>query len=328
MPRSGGWASTTSTSTSATARTRTTPLEETLRALDDIVTQGKVLYVGVSMWPAELLDEAHRLHQKLNLDPIVSNQPEYSMLHARHRGRRAARLQAARNRPGRLLADRSRRARGQVQARASSLPQAPARATAGRCGFMERFMRDDVLAPCRISRPIADELGITMAQMAIAWVLREPGVSSAIVGASRPEQVDENVAASGIELPPETLEPHRRDPRSRVCLEDSSRRGRENEQEPDEAEDDGEDDPNDRARLPRHALPRRPPARRRRRRRLSERGQARRGEERVGQRRRGEPGDDPAPAEPEECRDAARSSSSSERTSSSRERTSSHTGSE
>jgi aryl-alcohol dehydrogenase-like predicted oxidoreductase len=66
-------------------------------------------------------------------------------------------------------------------------------------------MRDDLLEAVQNLRPIADELGITMAQLAIAWVLREPGVSSAIVGATRPEQVDENVAASGIELPPEVL---------------------------------------------------------------------------------------------------------------------------
>jgi aryl-alcohol dehydrogenase-like predicted oxidoreductase len=66
-------------------------------------------------------------------------------------------------------------------------------------------MRDDLLEAVQDLRPVADELGITMAQLAIAWVLREPGVSSAIVGASRPEQVDEDVAASGIELPPEVL---------------------------------------------------------------------------------------------------------------------------
>jgi aryl-alcohol dehydrogenase-like predicted oxidoreductase len=78
-------------------------------------------------------------------------------------------------------------------------------ATPGDSGFMERFMRDDLLGAVQKLRPIADELGITMAQLAIAWVLREPGVSSAIVGASRPEQVDENVAASGIELSPEIL---------------------------------------------------------------------------------------------------------------------------
>jgi aryl-alcohol dehydrogenase-like predicted oxidoreductase len=66
-------------------------------------------------------------------------------------------------------------------------------------------MRDDLLEAVQNLRPIADELGITMAQLAIAWVLREPGVSSAIVGATRPEQVDENVAASGIELSPDVL---------------------------------------------------------------------------------------------------------------------------
>jgi aryl-alcohol dehydrogenase-like predicted oxidoreductase len=71
--------------------------------------------------------------------------------------------------------------------------------------IMDRFMSDDVLAAVLDLRPIADELGITMAQLAIAWVLREPGVSSAIVGASRPEQVDENAAASGVELPDEVL---------------------------------------------------------------------------------------------------------------------------
>jgi aryl-alcohol dehydrogenase-like predicted oxidoreductase len=84
-------------------------------------------------------------------------------------------------------------------------PQGTRAATPGDSGFMERFMRDDLLEAVQGLRPIADELGITMAQMAIAWVLREPGISSAIVGASRPEQVDENVAASGIELPPEAL---------------------------------------------------------------------------------------------------------------------------
>jgi aryl-alcohol dehydrogenase-like predicted oxidoreductase len=70
---------------------------------------------------------------------------------------------------------------------------------------MERFMRDELLEAVQNLRPIADELGITMAQLAIAWVLREQGVSSAIVGATRPEQVDENVAASGIELSPDQL---------------------------------------------------------------------------------------------------------------------------
>jgi voltage-dependent potassium channel beta subunit len=182
----------------------TTPLEETLRALDDIVTHGKALYVGVSMWPAELLDEAHRIHNKLNLDQIVSNQPEYSML---TRDIEENVLPVSRQLGiGQVVY--SPIAQGVLAGKYKPGEQPPAgtrAATPGDSGFMERFMRDDLLEAVQKLRPIADELGITMAQMAIAWVLREPGVSSAIVGASRPEQVDENVAASGIELSPETL---------------------------------------------------------------------------------------------------------------------------
>jgi voltage-dependent potassium channel beta subunit len=182
----------------------TTPVEETLRALDDIVTQGKALYVGVSMWPAELLDEAHRLHERLNLDPIVSNQPEYSML--------------TRDIEEAVLPVSKQLGIGQVvyspiaqgvlagKYKPGERPAAGTRAaTPGDSGFMERFMRDDLLEAVQRLRPVADELGITMAQLAIAWVLREPGVSSAIVGASRVEQVDENVGASGVELPPDAL---------------------------------------------------------------------------------------------------------------------------
>jgi voltage-dependent potassium channel beta subunit len=180
------------------------PLEETLRALDDLVTQGKVVYVGVSMWSAELLDEASRIQQKLNLDPIVSNQPEYSML---HRDIEEGVIPCSKQLGiGQVVY--SPIAQG-VLAGKYEPGQAPPRgtraATPGDAGLMERFMRDDVLRAVQELRPIAAELGITMPQMALAWVLREPGVSSAIVGASRPEQVEENVAASGIELPPEAL---------------------------------------------------------------------------------------------------------------------------
>jgi voltage-dependent potassium channel beta subunit len=183
---------------------QTTPLEETLRALDDIVTQGKALYVGVSMWPAELLDEAHRLHERLNLDPIVSNQPEYSML-VRDIERDVLPVSKQLG-IGQVVY--SPIAQGVLAGKYKPGEQPPAgtrAATPGDSGFMERFMRDDLLEAVQRLRPIADELGITMAQLAIAWVLREPGVSSAIVGASRPEQVDENVTASGVELPPEVL---------------------------------------------------------------------------------------------------------------------------
>jgi aryl-alcohol dehydrogenase-like predicted oxidoreductase len=180
------------------------PLDETLRALDDLVTQGKVLYVGVSMWPAELLDEGRRLQVKLNLDPIVSNQPEYSML--------------AREIEDDVLPVCKQLGIGQVvyspiaqgvltgKYQPGDEPPAGTRAaTPEGSGFIARHLRNDVLTAVQGLRPIADELGITMAQLAVAWVLREPGVSSAIIGASRPEQVEENVAASGIELPPDVL---------------------------------------------------------------------------------------------------------------------------
>jgi voltage-dependent potassium channel beta subunit len=181
-----------------------TPLEETLRALDDLVTQGKVLYVGVSMWSAERIDEARRIQSKLNLDPIVSNQPEYSML--------------TRDIEEDILPVSKQLGIGQVvyspiaqgvlagkYKPGERPPEGTRAATPGDADFMGRFMRDDLLEAVQRLRPIADELGITMAQLAIAWVLREPGVSSAIVGASRPEQVEENVAAGGIDLPPEVL---------------------------------------------------------------------------------------------------------------------------
>jgi voltage-dependent potassium channel beta subunit len=181
-----------------------TPLEETLRALDDLVTQGKVLYVGVSMWPAETLDEARRIQVKLNLDPIVSNQPEYSLL--------------ARDIEDDVLPVSRQLGIGQVvyspmaqgvltgKYLPGEQPPAGTRATTPEgSGFIARYLHDDVVGAVQNLRPIADELGITMAQLAIAWVLREPGVASAIVGASRPEQVEDNVAAVGVELPPEVL---------------------------------------------------------------------------------------------------------------------------
>jgi voltage-dependent potassium channel beta subunit len=182
-----------------------TPLEETLRALDDLVTQGKVLYVGVSEWSAQRIQEARRIQAELNLDPLASNQPEYSMLQRKIEedvlpvskglgigqvvwSPLAQGVLAGKYKPGEQPAEGTRAA------------------TPGDQDMMSRFMRDDVLEAVQNLRPFADELGITMAQLALAWVLREPGVSSAIVGASRPEQVEDNVAASGIELGDDVLQ--------------------------------------------------------------------------------------------------------------------------
>jgi aryl-alcohol dehydrogenase-like predicted oxidoreductase len=180
-----------------------TPLEETLRALDDLVRQGKVLYVGVSEWPAELLDEARRIQAERGYDTIVSNQPQYSML---YRAIEADVIPLSR-RLGIGQIVWSPIAQGVLTGKYMPGDEPPrgSRATGPDAGFMRAFMRDDVLAAVQRLRPIAAGLGVSPAQLAIAWVLREENVSSAIVGASRPDQVDENLAASGIELGDDVL---------------------------------------------------------------------------------------------------------------------------
>jgi voltage-dependent potassium channel beta subunit len=181
-----------------------TPVEETLRALDDLVTQGKVLYVGVSEWSAEQLDEARAIQRALGLDPIVSNQPQYSML---WRAIESEVLPLSKTLGiGQVVWSPIAQGVLAGKYKPGDTPPEDSRANDPEMGaFMAGFLRDEVLEPVQQLRPIAEELGITMAQLALAWVLREPGVSSAIVGASRPEQVDENVAASGIELGADVL---------------------------------------------------------------------------------------------------------------------------
>jgi aryl-alcohol dehydrogenase-like predicted oxidoreductase len=180
-----------------------TPLSETLRALEDIVRQGKALYVGVSEWSAELLDEARRIQDERGWDPLVSNQPQYSML---YRPIESEVIPLSEQRGiGQIVF--SPIAQGVLTGKYLPGGQPPqgSRATGPDASFIQPFMRDDVLGAVQRLRPIADGLGVSMAQLAIAWVLRQPNVSSAIVGASRPEQVDENLAASGVELGEDVL---------------------------------------------------------------------------------------------------------------------------
>jgi aryl-alcohol dehydrogenase-like predicted oxidoreductase len=181
-----------------------TPLEETLRALDDLVTQGKVLYVGVSEWSADQLEQARQIQAGLGLDPLVSNQPQYSIL---YRAIEDAVIPLSR-RLGIGQVVWSPIAQGVLTGKYAPGDAPPEDSRAAHpedAVFMARFMEDRVLEGVQRLRPLADDLGVTMAQLAIAWVLREPNVSSAIVGASRPEQVEENVAASGIEIPGDVL---------------------------------------------------------------------------------------------------------------------------
>jgi aryl-alcohol dehydrogenase-like predicted oxidoreductase len=179
-----------------------TPLEETMEALTEVVRQGKTRYIGFSEWTAEQIQAALDLVPRV--EKFVSSQPQYSLLY-RVPEREVIPLCAA-NGISQIVW--SPLAQGALTGKYTpgEAPPAGTRAASREMGWsMDRFRDDDVLEAVQRLRPIADGLGITMAQRARAWVLREPNVASAIVGASRPEQVEDNAAASGIELDEATL---------------------------------------------------------------------------------------------------------------------------
>ena len=176
-----------------------TPLEETMVAFADVVRQGKALYIGVSEWPADKIREAAALAKELRI-PFVSNQPQYSML---WRVIEDEVVPASRE-VGVSQIVWSPVAQGVLTGKYKPGQAAPegSRATDTKGGqqMIERWMRDDVLERVQKLQPVADELGITMAQLAIAWVLKNDNVAAAIIGASRPEQITDNVKASEVEL--------------------------------------------------------------------------------------------------------------------------------
>ncbi|MGD0935070.1 MAG: aldo/keto reductase family protein [Streptosporangiaceae bacterium] len=177
-----------------------TPLEETLRAFEDLVRQGKALYIGVSEWRAEEIAAALRVAEQMGFDRIVSNQPQYNMLW--------------RVIESEVIPLCEKEGIGQIvfspiaqgvltgKYRPGEQPPADSRATdqAGGANFISRWMRDSLLAKVQQLKPIADEAGLSLAQLAVAWTLQNPDVSAAIIGATRPEQVRENAQASGVKL--------------------------------------------------------------------------------------------------------------------------------
>ncbi len=181
-----------------------TPLEETLRTLDDLVRQGKVLYIGVSEWTADQISDALRITKQMNLDRIVSNQPRYNMIQRQ--------IEAG------VVPLSEREGVGQVvfsplgqgiltgKYRPGEAPQRGTRAADPESNrFMQQLMNEEVLSAVEGLRPVASEAGLSMGQLALAWVLRRENVSSAIIGASRPEQVEDNAAASGATLSPDAI---------------------------------------------------------------------------------------------------------------------------
>jgi aryl-alcohol dehydrogenase-like predicted oxidoreductase len=177
-----------------------TPIEETLRAFDDLVRQGKVLYVGVSEWRAEEIAAALKVADEMGFDRIVSNQPQYNMIW--------------RVIESEVIPLSEKEGVGQVvfspigqgiltgKYLPGAEPPAGSRATdqSGGATFISRFLTDGLLVRVQELRSVADEAGLTLAQLAVAWTLQNPNVSAAIIGATRPDQVRDNVGASGVRL--------------------------------------------------------------------------------------------------------------------------------
>ena len=182
---------------------RSTPLEETMLAFADLVRQGKVLYVGVSEWTAQQITDAAALARELRV-PLISNQPQYSMLWRVIE----AEVVPACEQEGISQIVWSPIAQGVLTGKykPGEAPPAGSRATDETGGkFISRMLEDRVLERVQRLRPIADDCGLSMAQLAIAWVLQNGNVAAAIIGATRPEQVTENVKAVGVELDAEVL---------------------------------------------------------------------------------------------------------------------------
>ncbi|MGB3332903.1 MAG: aldo/keto reductase family protein [Mycobacterium sp.] len=181
-----------------------TPLEETMQAFADIVRAGKALYIGVSEWTPDQIRQAHGMARQLGIS-LISSQPQYSML---WRVIEPEVVPTCRE-LGLSQIVWSPMAQGVLSGKylPGQPPPAGSRATdeKGGANFIKRFMTDDVLTRVQQLAPIAAELELTTAQLAIAWVLQNDNVAAALVGASRPEQVAENVKAAGVRIPDELL---------------------------------------------------------------------------------------------------------------------------
>lgn len=174
-----------------------TPLEETLRVFDDIVRQGKAHYIGVSEWTAQQISDALAIAREMGFDRIVSSQPQYSML---WRVPEAEVIPLCRKEGiGQIVW--SPLAMGVLTGKYTpdSAPPEGTRAARG-SGISHEYLSRDTLEAVQQLKPLAEDAGLTVAQFALAWVLRNDNVAAAIVGASRPEQVVDNVKASGVKL--------------------------------------------------------------------------------------------------------------------------------
>ena len=181
-----------------------TPLEETMLAFADVVRAGKALYIGVSEWRAEEICAAAALAQELHV-PLVSNQPQYNMLWRVIE----AEVVPACEELGLGQVVWSPIAQGVLTGKymPGQPPPAGSRATdeSGGADMVSRWLEDPILTAVQELRPLAEDAGLSLAQLAVAWTLQNPNVSAAIIGASRPEQVTDNAAAAGVVLDDDLL---------------------------------------------------------------------------------------------------------------------------
>ena len=177
-----------------------TPLEETLRAFDDLIRQGKVNYIGFSEWTASQISDALKIQDSRGFDRFISSQPQYSALSRAIEGK----VIPLSKREGISQIVWSPMAQGVLTGKylPGKKPPAGSRATDKKSGanFISTFMKDEVLQAVQNLRPIADAHGLTLSQLAIAWVLHNENVAAAIMGATKPSQVKENSKASGVTL--------------------------------------------------------------------------------------------------------------------------------
>ena len=181
-----------------------TPLEETCRVMDDLIRQGKILYWGTSEWSASQIAHAVDLCRSEGWAPPASNQPQYSALYRRIE---KAVLPTCEDRGvGNVVW--SPLAQGVLTGKYTSVDDVPAdsRAAGEQGNSMQGFLKQNVLDAVQGLRPVADEAGCTIAQLSLAWCLRQRAVSSVIVGATKPQHVDDNVAAAELDLPAEALD--------------------------------------------------------------------------------------------------------------------------
>jgi aryl-alcohol dehydrogenase-like predicted oxidoreductase len=180
-----------------------TPLEETMTAFADLVRQGKVLYVGVSEWNAEQIRAGRALADQLGFQ-LISNQPQYSMLWRVIEEKVVPTSEEL----GLSQIVWSPIAQGVLSGKylpGQPVPEGSRAADPNISAFIEKFMTDDVLTRVQNLKPLAEELGLDLAQFAVAWVLQNPNIAAAIVGASRPEQIASNAKAAGVKIPAEIM---------------------------------------------------------------------------------------------------------------------------